>query len=135
MLWVHFSWQRIRLPVLLTSMGQIIYGAAIGILAGVFRCIRKLRQTLSAMQLSWATCLTPLIEEVTVPVPYGNRKQKEEGAAKKCPIPMPALILLAITVIAGVCLSGVHEMTADIIAEQQAGSKTCFLSGSMSGSN
>ena len=67
--------------------------------------------------------LTPLIEEVTVPVPYGNRKPKEEGAAKKCPIPMPALILLAITVIAGVCLSGVHEMTADIIAEQQAAAK------------
>ena len=33
------------------------------------------------------------------------------------------MILCVITLIAGVCLSGVHEMTADIIAEQQAAAK------------
>ena len=105
-----------------TSMGQIIYGAAIGILAGVFRVFGSAADSVS-YAIIMGNLLTPLIEEVTVPVPYGNRKPKEEGAAKKCPIPMPALILLAITVIAGVCLSGVHEMTADIIAEQQAAAK------------
>ncbi len=106
-----------------TSMGQIIYGAVIGILAGVFRVFGSAADSVS-YAIIMGNLLTPLIEEVTVPVPYGNRAPKEEKeGAKKCPIPMPALILLAITVIAGVCLSGVHEMTADIIAEQEAAAK------------
>lgn len=50
--------------------------------------------------------------------PIGCRKQKEEGE-KSFPIPKAAVILCVITLIAGVCLSGVHEMTADTIAEQR----------------
>lgn len=100
-----------------TSTGQLLYGILIGVLSGVFRIFGS-----SADSVSYAVVIgnmvTPLIDEISVPVPYGCRKQKEEGE-KGFPIPKAAVILCVITLIAGVCLSGVHEMTADIIAEQQ----------------
>ena len=100
-----------------TSAGQLLYGILIGVLAGVFRIFGS-----SADSVSYAVVIgnmvTPLIDEISVPVPYGCRKQKEEGG-KRFPIPKAAVILCAITLLAGVCLSGVHEMTADTIAEQQ----------------
>ena len=100
-----------------TSTGQLLYGILIGILSGVFRVFGS-----SADSVSYAVVIgnmvTPLIDEISVPVPYGCRKQKEEGE-KSFPIPKAAVILCVITLIAGVCLSGVHEMTADTIAEQR----------------
>ena len=100
-----------------TSTGQLLYGILIGILCGVFRIFGS-----SADSVSYAVVIgnmvTPLIDEISVPVPYGCRKQKEEGE-KRFPIPKAAVILCVITLIAGVCLSGVHEMTAETIAEQQ----------------
>ena len=95
----------------------MLYGILIGILCGVFRIFGS-----SADSVSYAVVIgnmvTPLIDEISVPVPYGCRKQKEEGE-KRFPIPKAAVILCVITLIAGVCLSGVHEMTAETIAEQQ----------------
>ena len=60
-----------------TSTGQLLYGILIGILCGVFRIFGS-----SADSVSYAVVIgnmvTPLIDEISVPVPYGCRKQKEE---------------------------------------------------------
>ncbi len=100
-----------------TSTGQLLYGAMIGILSGVFRVFAS-----SADSVSYAIIISnmvvPLIDEITVPVPYGCRKQKEDDEKKGFAIPKQAVILCVITLIAGVCLSGVYEMTKDTIEAQ-----------------
>ncbi len=102
-----------------TSTGQLLFGILIGVLSGVFRIFGSAADSVSyAVVIS--NMLVPLIDEVTVPVPYGLRKQKEESAdgKKSFPIPKAALILFAITLIAGVALSGVYGMTKDTIDAQ-----------------
>jgi RnfABCDGE-type electron transport complex G subunit len=99
-----------------TSTGQLLYGAAVGILSGVFRVYAS-----SADSVSYAiiisNLLTPLIDEISVPKPYGYRSQSHSTEKKK--IPKSAVILCVITLIAGVCLSGVYNLTKDNIEQQQ----------------
>lgn len=75
-----------------TSTGQLLYGILIGVLSGVFRIFGS-----SADSVSYAVVIgnmvTPLIDEISVPVPYGCRKQKEEGE-KSFPIPKAAVIFV-----------------------------------------
>lgn len=104
-----------------TSTGQLIYGAFIGILAGLFRV-----RGASADSVSYAILLgnmvVPLIDEYIIPVPFGNRKQPqavETGEKKEFAVPKAAIVLCAITLIAGVALSGVYGMTKDTIEEQK----------------
>lgn len=106
-----------------TFRGRLIYGAAIGIWCGLFRILGN-----SADSVSYAiiigNMLVPLIEEYTIPTAYGHRKQKEESDKLGKADLKPALILCAITLIAGALLSGVYEMTKDTIAEQQLAKET-----------
>jgi RnfABCDGE-type electron transport complex D subunit/RnfABCDGE-type electron transport complex G subunit len=98
-----------------TSTGQLLYGVLVGILSGLFRVFGSAADSVS-YAIIISNMVVPLIEEISVPVPYGNREQKS-GEKKK--IPTSALILCGITLVAGVALSGVYGMTKDTIEEQQ----------------
>ncbi len=100
-----------------TSTGQLVYGAAVGILSGVFRIFGGADDSVSyAIILSNIT--VPLIDEFIVPKPFGYRSQPEEAEGKKG-FPMPALTLCVITLLAGVALSGVYKVTKEPIEQQK----------------
>lgn len=98
----------------LASGGQLIYGVILGILAAVFRVFGS-----SADSVSYAIIIcnmfVPLIDEISIPVPFGYRKKKEKGGKK---LPTAAIALCVITLVAGVALSGVYKLTEAKIAEQ-----------------
>lgn len=101
-----------------TSTGQVLYGILIGVLCGLFRVMGSAADSVS-YGIIISNMVVPLIDDVSVPVPYGLRKQKEPGEKKGFPIPKPAMVLCAITLIAGIALSGVYELTKDTIEAQQ----------------
>ncbi len=101
-----------------TSVGQLVYGAAIGVLCGLFRVFGSASDSVS-YAIIIGNILVPLIDEHTVPVPYGYRKQKERTEKEGFSIPKAAVTLCAITLIAGAALSGVFSMTKDAIEEQK----------------
>lgn len=100
-----------------TPNGKIVFGALIGILSGLFRVLGSAADSVSYAVII-ANLLVPLIEEHTIPVPYGHRKVKEKQG-----IPKPAVTLCVITLLAGVALSGVFALTKDAIAEQKLQAK------------
>lgn len=97
-----------------TSTGQLLFGILVGVLCGVFRIFGSAPDSVS-YAIIIANLAVPLIDEISVPVPFGLREQKE----KQKGIPKSALILCAITLIAGACLSGVYEMTKEQIEQQK----------------
>lgn len=97
-----------------TSTGQLLFGALVGILSGIFRIYGSAADSVS-YAIIISNLVVPLIDEIAVPVPFGLRNQEKEGFQ----IPKSAVILCVITMIAGVCLSGVYGMTFDAISEQQ----------------
>ena len=99
----------------ITTRGRVIFGCIIGILMGMFHVYGTAPDS-GSYAIIIANMLVPLIEEYTVPVAYGHRKQKERKAFS---IPQPAIILCVITLVAGAALSGVYSMTKDTIAAQQ----------------
>ena len=102
----------------LGSGGQLLYGVVLGILAALFRVFGS-----SADSVSYAIIIcnmfVPLIDEISIPTPFGYRKKKE-GRKK---IPAAAIALCVITLIAGVALSGVYKLTEGRIAEQKLAEK------------
>ena len=101
-----------------TSAGQLVFGILIGILCGVFRVFGSAPDSAS-YAIIIANMTVPLIDEISVPLPYGLKKDTKG----KKGIPKPALILCAITLIAGMCLSSVYEMTKERIAQQKQAAK------------
>lgn len=101
-----------------TSTGQLIFGAIIGILSAIFRVYGSAPDSAS-YAIIIANMAVPLIDEISVPVPFGLRKQTKG----KKGIPKSAIILCVITLIAGAALSSVYEMTEEQIAEQKAAEK------------
>ncbi|MBD9157992.1 MAG: RnfABCDGE type electron transport complex subunit D, partial [Lachnospiraceae bacterium] len=103
----------------LGSGGQLLYGVVLGILAALFRVFGS-----SADSVSYAIIIcnmfVPLIDEISIPTPFGYRKKKEGG--KK--IPAAAIALCVITLIAGVALSGVYKLTEGRITEQKLAEKS-----------
>ena len=97
----------------ITSAGQLVFGAIVGLLMGLFHVFGTAPDS-GSYAIIIANMLVPLIDEYTVPVAYGHRKPKE-----KVGIPKPAMILCVITLIAGVALSGVYALTKDAIEEQK----------------
>lgn len=106
-----------------TSFGQLLYGAAVGILSGVFRIFGSAADSVS-YAIIISNMLTPLIDEFCVPKPYGYRPQPQPGEKKSFSVPKPAITLCVITLIAGICLSSVYKLTAPAIAEQELAAKT-----------
>jgi Na+-translocating ferredoxin:NAD+ oxidoreductase RnfD subunit len=60
-------------------MGQVVYALLLGFITALFRVIGK-----SAEGVSYAIIISnivvPLIERVTVPPPFGRKKQRKGGA-------------------------------------------------------
>lgn len=100
------------------STGQLIYGAIIGILCGLFRVFGSAADSVS-YAIIIGNMLVPMIEEYTVPVAYGYRKQKEKTQSRGISIPKPAITLCIITLVAGAALSGVFALTKDAIEAQK----------------
>ena len=101
-----------------TPKGQLIFGCLIGILSGIFRVYGSAPDSAS-YAIIIANMAVPLIDEISVPVPFGLRKPREG----KRGIPKSAIILCVITLIAGAALSSVYEMTEEQIAVQKAEAK------------
>ncbi len=98
----------------MTSRGQILFGAIVGILAGLFRVKGS-----SADSVSYAIIITnmlvPFIDKLPIPKPLGYKG----GEYKKPEFPRAAINLTAITLVAGLALSSVYLLTRDAIEEQK----------------
>ena len=70
-----------------TSAGQLVFGILIGILCGVFRVFGSAPDSAS-YAIIIANMTVPLIDEISVPLPYGLKKDTKG----KKGIPKPALI-------------------------------------------
>ena len=107
-----------------TKTGQIVYGAVIGVLGGLFRVLGSAADSFS-YAIIISNLLVPMIDLYIVPKPYGFRPamvaaQKGEGRKPVFKrIPVPVIVLAVITLIAGAALSGVYTMTKDAIDEQK----------------
>lgn len=106
-----------------TTKGQLLYGALTGVLIGLFRVKGS-----SADSTTYAVLLANLfgniIDDLFIPTPFAFRIPKDRKKA----IPRPVIILLVITLVAGVALSGVYVLTADrIAANQERANQAAFL--------
>ena len=108
-----------------TGPGQLVFGAIIGILGGLFRVLGSAADSFS-YAIIIANLFVPLIDEFIVPKPYAYRKAAIEARSPEgkqsvwTKFPKPAIILTAITLIAGVALSAVYGLTKDSIEAQNA---------------
>ena len=96
----------------ITSTGQLVFGAVMGALGALFRVAGSAPDSFSyAIVIS--NMLVPFIDKIPVPKPlgYGEKKEKFE-------FPASAVKLAAITLVAGLALSGVYMLTKDTIAQQ-----------------
>lgn len=106
-----------------TTKGQLIFGAFTGILIGLFR-VKGASADSTTYAVLLADLVGPVIDDLFVPIPYAYYIPKERKKA----IPKPVIILLCITLVAGVALSGVYVMTADRIAEnKESANQAAFL--------
>ena len=115
-----------------TSVGQLIYGAAVGVLAGVFRVFATAADSVS-YAIIIANLLTPLLDTYVVPLPYGLRKNANAGKAGSSSaltpkMFMPAVRLTVITLLAGLGLAGVFNLTKNTIeAQKEAKKRASYL--------
>ena len=100
------------------AFGHVIYGCIIGILSGIFRVFGSATDSVSYAIIT-ANLVVPIIDEYCIPLPYGLRSGAQEGKKKRPVLPKEAVILGVITLIAGICLSGVYAVTKEPIARQQ----------------
>jgi RnfABCDGE-type electron transport complex D subunit/RnfABCDGE-type electron transport complex G subunit len=98
-----------------TTKGQLLYGTLTGVLIGLFR-VKGSADDSTTYAVLLANLFGNLIDELFIPIPYGYRIPKEFKKA----IPKPVIILLVITIIAGLALSGVYVTTANRIAQNNA---------------
>ena len=99
----------------MTSKGQLLYGAVIGILAGLFRVYGSAADSFS-YAIIISNMFVPFIDKLPVPKPLGY---KLGGEYKEREFPKAAVNLTVITLIAGLALSGVYILTKDRIDEQK----------------
>lgn len=97
-----------------TSSGKLLFGILVGVLSGIFRIYGNAADSVS-YAIIISNLVVPLIDEISIPVPYGYRKQENSGFA----IPKSAVVLCVITLIAGVGLSGVYGLTKDTIEKHK----------------
>ena len=123
-----------------TRRGHIVYGALIGILSGLFRVAGNAADSVS-YAIVFANMLAPILDLFVVPKPYAYRGYKEEkkapeaepaekaAAAPKAAAPAPKMtlrqfagpvaVLFIITLLAGVSLGVVYQVTKEPIEQQQ----------------
>ena len=98
-----------------TRDGQLVFGIFAGLLIGLFR-VKGASPDSTTYAVLIADLVGPVIDDLIIPTPFGYRIPKERQTA----IPKPVIILLVITLVAGLALSGVYVLTKDTIAENQA---------------
>lgn len=98
-----------------TTVGQIAFGIFTGILIGIFR-IRGSAVDSTTYAILIADLVGPIIDDVFIPTPYAYRIPKD----LKKKIPKPVIIMLIITLAAGLVLSSVYVITKNTIAENAA---------------
>lgn len=97
-----------------TSKGQILYGIFTGVLCAVFRLFGNSADSVS-YAIIIANLLVPVIDEISIPIPYGYRRRN----GSKRGIPKSALVLAAVTLVAGAGLSTVFKVTEKNIVQQK----------------
>ena len=97
-----------------TSKGQVLFGALIGILAGLFRVFGTAADSFS-YAIILANLLVPFIDKLPIPKPLGYKG----GEYKEREFPKAAVNLTLITLVAGLALSSVYMLTKDKIDEQK----------------
>ncbi len=108
--------------------GQLLYGVIIGILTGIFRLYGSAADS-GSYAVIVANLVTPLIDEYFITLPFGYRKNaqvdKNVGMSRAFSPKMlgPAVSLFVITILAGVGLAGVFNMTRGTIEEQELKAK------------
>lgn len=102
----------------ITPKGHLIYGAVIGILAGLFRTHGTAADSFS-YAIIISNLFVPFIDKLPVPKPLGYKN----GEYKEKEFPKAAVNLALITLVAGCALSGVFMLTKDTIAEQELAAK------------
>ena len=106
-----------------TTKGQLLYGCVTGVLIGLFR-VKGASADSTTYAVLLANMFSNIIDELFIPTPFAFRIPKDRKKA----IPMPVIILLVITLVAGAALSGVYVITADRIAEnQERAAQAAFL--------
>ena len=105
-----------------TRDGQLVFGFFAGLLGGLFR-VKGASPDSTTYAVLIADLVGPVIDDLIIPTPFGYRIPKERKKA----IPKPVIILLVITLVAGLALSGVYVLTKDTIAENQASANKAAL--------
>ena len=108
--------------------GQLLYGILIGVLTGIFRLFGSAADS-GSYAVIVANLATPLIDEYFIVLPFGYRKNAQTdkntgaGQAISAKLFKPAVNLFVITLIAGIGLAGVFNMTRGTIEEQELKAK------------
>ena len=103
-----------------SRLGQMVYGLVIGVLGGIFRLYGGTADSFSYSVIS-ANLLTPVIDTYIVAKPFCYRKSANKGESDRSiggllkRVPRPVIALTAITLIAGLALSGVYSGTKETI--------------------
>lgn len=98
-----------------TTVGQLAFGTFAGILVGLFR-VKGASADSTTYAVLLADLVGPIIDDIFIPTPFGYRIPKDRKKA----IPKPVIILVAITLVAGLALSAVFVTTKDRIEENKA---------------
>lgn len=105
----------------ITKGGKVLFGILLGVLTGVFRLFGPGAEGVS-YAIIIANMVVPLIEKITMPTAFGygkkkaNLEQKSSGGAKK---QIDAVKLCIITLVAGLLLGGVYQVTKTVIEQHQ----------------
>ena len=115
-----------------TGAGRIVFGCIVGVFGAMFRVLGSAADSFS-YAIIISNLFVPLIDTFIVPKPYAFRKAAIEARSESGKqsflkkIPIPAVVLTVITLVAGLALSGVFTMTKDAItAQEEAKSAEAF---------
>ena len=105
-----------------SKLGQFVYGTLIGVLGAIFRLYGGTTDSFSYSVII-GNLFVPLIDMYIIAKPFAYRRTAERKTGQSVPllkrVPRPVIVLTAITLIAGLALSGVYAMTKDTIDEQK----------------
>lgn len=108
----------------ITPNGKLVFGVCLGLLTFIFRMFGGSAEGVS-YAIIFCNLLVPLIERVTVPKSFGKKKpeKRQRRLHKMKNIIKDACILFAITLVAGILLGLVYNVTKDPIAQQNEKAK------------
>ena len=108
----------------ITPNGKLVFGVCLGLLTFIFRMFGGSAEGVS-YAIIFCNLLVPLIERVTVlsHLARRSRKKRQRRLHKMKNIIKDACILFAITLVAGILLGLVYNVTKDPIAQQNEKAK------------